>query len=219
MGAGGWQWEQTNSGLKEVSDQQGPIVVWPQGADNTWNVGPCCAAVGAPDDFEFARAIVRQLSTEACIDPSRVYATGFSMGASMAYYLGCKQAEVFAAIAASSMDLFVDAQLECQPTRAMTEISFRGTSDTVVPYAGGASNPPGRPDLTNELLGAKGTFEKWASIDQCTGAPSAADANGCSSYSGCRDNTEVILCTTEGGGQIMGSATLAWQTLKRHSMP
>jgi polyhydroxybutyrate depolymerase len=219
MGAGAWQWEQSNSGLKEISDQEGPLVVWPQGVDNTWNVGPCCGATGAPDDFEFARAIVRQLSTDACIDPGRVYATGFSMGAAVAYYLGCKQAEVFAAVAASSMDLFADAELPCQPSRAVTEISYRGTSDTVVPYAGGTSNPPGRPDLTNQLLGAKGTFEKWAAIDQCTGAPSAEDANGCSSYSGCRDNAEVTLCTTQGGAQVMGSATLTWQTLKRHSMP
>lgn len=218
MGAGAWQWEQENSGLKDLADQQGLLVAWPQGVDNTWNIGPCCAAANAPDDFGFARAIVSQLSTDTCIDPTKIYAAGFSLGGAMAYYLGCKQAEIFAAVAASSMDMFVDSEISCQPARPVSVISFRGTADTVVPYAGGTSNPPGRPDLTSELLGAKGTFEKWADLDECTGTPSAADSNGCSTYSRCSDNAEVTLCSTDGGNQIMGSAKLAWQTLKRHSI-
>ena len=162
---------------------------------------------------------MRQLSTEACIDPKRVYAVGYSMGGSMAYYLACKEAEVFAAIAASSMDLLVDSELPCQPSRAITEISFRGTADTVVSYEGGPGSPPGRPDVTNTLLGAVGTFQRWAAIDQCTGAPSAEDSNGCSTYSTCQAGAEVTLCTTQGGGAIMGSASLGWDTLKRHPMP
>ncbi len=155
----GPDWEQANSGYSALSDQEGFIVVWPQGLENSWNIGPCCTS-SPVDDFGFARAIVRQLSIEACIDPRRVYAVGFSMGGAMAYYLACKEAEVFAAIAPSSMDLFADSELTCQPSRAVTEISFRGTADTVVPYAGGTSSPPGHPEFVNELLGAVGTFQK-----------------------------------------------------------
>lgn len=215
----GVSWERDNSGYGPLADTEGFVVVWPHGIEGTWNLGPCCSSAGAPDDFAFARAIVRQLSAQACVDPARVYAVGFSLGGSMAYYLGCRQAELFAAVAVSSMDLFVDSQLECQPSRAVTEITFRGTADTVVPYGGGVSSPPGNPALTTELLGAVGTFEKWAALNQCQGAPSPADTNGCSTYSTCQDNTEVTLCTVPDGEQVMGDASLAWQMLKRHPMP
>jgi polyhydroxybutyrate depolymerase len=211
--------EQTNSGFRELSDAQGFIAVWPQGIDNTWDVGPCCSLSTPVDDLSFARAIVRQLSSEACVDPRRVYAAGLSLGGAMAYYLACQHAEVFAAIAASSMDLFVDSEIACNPSRAVTEISFRGSADTVVPYAGGSSTVPGQPDMVHSLLGAVGTFEKWASLNQCTGSPSAADANGCSTYSNCKDGSEVTLCTIDGGGQVMGDAARAWEMLAKHPMP
>jgi polyhydroxybutyrate depolymerase len=216
------QQEETNSGFKELSDQEGFLVVWPQGLENTWNVGPCCTSSRTVDDFGFARAIVRQLSIDACIDARRVYAVGYSMGGAMAYYLACQEAEVFAAVAASSMDLFVDSGLACQPSRAITEISFRAMGDTVVPYAGGTSSPPGHAEFVNELLGAVGTFQKWAALDQCTGSPSVEDVNGCSTYSTCQNGTQVTLCTAQGGAgpvQIIGDATQAWNVLKVHPMP
>jgi len=213
------QLERAISGFLALSDQEGFIVAWPQGIEITWNVGPCCTSSRAVDDFGFVRALVRQLSTEACVDPKRVYAVGYSMGGSMAYYLACKEAEVFAAVAVSSMDLFADSEIACQPSRAISEISFRGTADTIVQYAGGPGSPPGHPEFTNYLLGAVGTFQKWASIDQCTGSPTAEDANGCSTYSTCQDGAEVTLCTIQGGGQVIGDPSIAWSTLKKHSMP
>ncbi len=212
-------WEQANSGYAALSDQQGFIVVWPVGLETSWNIGPCCTSSTTIDDYGFARAIVRQLSIEACIDPQRVYAVGSSGGGVMPYYLACKQAEVFASIAVSSMDLFADSEITCEPSRPVAEISFRGTADTVVPYAGGISSPPGQPNMTENLLGAVGTFQKWASIDQCTGSPSTEDSNGCSTYSPCKDGTQVTLCTTQGGNQVIGDASLAWDVLKNHPMP
>jgi polyhydroxybutyrate depolymerase len=214
-----WQTEAAKSGFKELSEKEGFLVVWPQGLENTWNVGPCCTTSRAVDDFGFARAIVRQLLIDACIDPHRVYAVGYSMGGSMAYYLACKQAEVFAAVAASSMDLFADSVQACQPSRAISEISFRGTADNIVPYAGGVSSPPGHPDMANELLGALGTFQKWSLLDQCTGSPTAEDANGCSTYSTCQAGSEVTLCTTQGGSQVVGDSAIAWDMLKKHPKP
>jgi polyhydroxybutyrate depolymerase len=214
----GATWEQANSGYRALSDTEGFVVAWPEGLQQTWDIGPCCTA-NPVDDAEFARAIVRQLSIEACVDVRRVYVVGFSMGGGMAYYLACKQAEVFAAIAPSSMDLPIASQLDCRPSRPVTVIAFRGSDDTIVPYAGGTTTPPGHSAMSMEVLGAVGTFTKWANIDGCTGSPSVADANGCSTYANCQDKTEVTLCTVAGGAQVIGDAAIAWQTLKRHSMP
>jgi polyhydroxybutyrate depolymerase len=96
-------------------------------------------------------------------------------------------------------------------------ISFRGTGDNLVPYEGGFSMVvPGMPVT---FLGAQGTFQKWAEIDQCTGAPSAQDSNGCSTYSNCNGGVEVVLCTMQGGGQGSSNGSIAWPLLKRHPLP
>ena len=96
-------------------------------------------------------------------------------------------------------------------------ISFRDTTDTLVPYAGGASSVvPGMP-IT--FLGAQATFQKWAQIDQCTGSPSAEDANGCSTYAKCQGGVAVVLCTKQSGNQDTGSPSIAWPFLKQHPLP
>jgi polyhydroxybutyrate depolymerase len=216
----GLEWEKDNSGFQAISDQRGFLLAWPQGLETAWNIGPCCTTARDIDDFGFARAVVRQIFNDACVDPARVHAVGFSMGGAMAYYLGCTASEVFASVAVSSMDLFVESEAACKPSRPVAEISFRDTLDTVVPYGGGPSMPPGRPDLTSNLLGAVGTFQRWAEIDGCTSPPIATDAGrGCSSYSTCQAGVEVTLCTSDKGGQVVGDAQVAWDMLARHPMP
>jgi polyhydroxybutyrate depolymerase len=214
----GVEWERANSGFLSLSEEHGFVVIWPYGLNDTWDLGPCCSTSPA-DDLGFARAILRQLSLEACVDPARIYAVGFSMGGSMAYYLACEHAELVAAIAVSGMDLFTDRLKSCAPSRPVTEVSIRGTEDEVVPYAGGVSSPPFVPNLSTELMGAKGTFEKWAELNACTGAPSAPDAIGCETYSSCAAGTEVTLCSIEGQGQFMGDAAQIWRVLSRFTIP
>ncbi|HEU5075638.1 MAG TPA: PHB depolymerase family esterase, partial [Polyangiaceae bacterium] len=211
--------EAENSGYRELADQEGLIVAWPEGIEGAWNIGPCCTTSRDVDDVAFARALVEQVKTEACIDVERVYAVGVAMGAGMAYELGCDAADVFAGIAASSFDLLAEADQPCSPSEAVDVISFRGTADVLVPYEGGAQPAPNLPEVTMNFLGAVGTFERWAELNQCSGAPSQADANGCSTYANCADGVNVTLCTTEGGMTDWGSAEIAWAALNRRRAP
>jgi polyhydroxybutyrate depolymerase len=211
--------ERASSPYPTQTDPEGVVMAFPTGLSGplgtAWNVGPCCVASDT-DDVAFAKALVAQVQTTACIDPKRVYAVGVSMGGGMAYYLACRAADVFAAVAPAAFDLLQEELADCNPPRAITVISFRGTADKVVPYAGGSSSTvPGMPVT---FLGAQGTFKKWADIDQCTDSPSAEDSNGCSSYSACQSGVEVILCTKQGGGQEAGNASVAWPVLKRHTL-
>jgi polyhydroxybutyrate depolymerase len=213
------EWQRNESGYLELSDEAGFIAVWPEGQDNTWNVGPCCGTLPDGDDFAFVTTLVRELSNEACIDQRRIYATGFSFGGAMAYYLACQHAETFAAVATSGVDLFATSEIGCDPSRPVTSIAFRNTQDTVIPYEGGLASPPGQPDVEHEFQGAVGTFKTWATLNECQGEPSATDTNGCSTYASCAADVEVTLCTTEGVEQIQGDAALAWQTLSKHQLP
>jgi polyhydroxybutyrate depolymerase len=218
MGGDSGSTELSDSPYPAVTDPEGVVMAFPDGkkgpAGTGWNVGPCCVA--NVDDVAFAKALVAQVRTTACIDPDRVYAVGVGTGGGMAYYVACDAADVFAAVAPAAWDFLAENVDECKPSRPITVISFRGTADVVVPYAGGASSVvPGMP-IT--FLGAKATFERWAEIDRCTGSPSAEDSNGCSTYSSCQDGVEVVLCTKPGGHQDPGNASVAWPVLKRHPL-
>ena len=169
------------------------------------------------DDVAFARALVEDVQQTACIDTKRIYAVGFSMGGGMSHYLACHAADVFAAVVPAAFDLLEENVDDCKPSRPISVISFRGTSDSLVPYAGGYS--PVVQGMPITFLGAEKTAQKWAQLNQCSGAASAKDAKGCSSYSGCPSGIDVVLCTAQGGGHAAANASITWPLLKQHVMP
>lgn len=212
--------QRANSGYLELSDRTNLVVAWPQGIGASWNIGACCSTqLGDVDDVGFARALVDELASSACIDRKRVYAAGLAIGGGLAHQLACAATDIIAAVAPSAFDLLEESEQPCNPARPISIMSFRGTADAVVPYAGGAVQAPNDPAVTIHLLGAEATFQRWATINGCSGEPSARDANGCATYSQCADGVEVTLCTAEGGGTGYGSAELAWAMLQRFSLP
>jgi polyhydroxybutyrate depolymerase len=209
--------ERANSPYPAQTDPEGVVMAFPTGligpGGAAWNVGPCCVA--DVDDVAFAKALVQDVQKVACIDVTRVYAVGLATGGGMAYYLACRAADVFAAVAPAAFDLLEENVADCKPSRSITVISFRGTADLLVPYGGGASTVVLGMPVT--FLGAQATFKKWAELDQCTDSPSAEDSNGCSSYSACQRGVEVILCSKQGGVLEAGNASVAWPVLRRHT--
>lgn len=207
--------QMNGSGYRAVADQEGFIVAYPDGIDQAWNVGPCCTLDRNVDDVAFAREIVEYVKDQANIDSSRVYATGMSMGGGMTHYLGCHAADVFAALAPNAFDLLEENANTCNPVRPISVMATRGTNDSIVPYSGGASQPPNGLD-TIHFLGARATFNKWAQLNSCNDNPS--NANGCEVYNSCSGNVEVVLCTQEGGGHAQGDAQAGWRFLKRFTL-
>jgi len=210
--------ELQNSPYPAVTDAEGVVIAFPDGLKGplgtAWNLGPCCVA--DVDDLGFIRALVAQVQTTACIDARRVYAVGVLTGGGMVYDLACQSADIFAAVAPAAFDLLQENVDDCAPSRPISEISFRGTADPRVPYAGGPSSlVPGMP-IT--FLGARATLQRWADINHCTGAVSPEDSNGCSAYSSCDAGVEVTLCTKQGGRDEPGNANIAWPVLRRHTL-
>ncbi|WP_437786834.1 alpha/beta hydrolase family esterase [Sorangium sp. So ce1097] len=211
--------QRSGSPYPAQTDAEGVIMAFPSGLSGpsgpAWNVGPCCVA--GNDDVAFARALVAQVQETACIDPKRIYAVGFSMGGGMSHYLACHAADLFAAVAPAAFDLLQENVGGCNPSRPIPVITFRGTSDPIVPYAGGYSSVV--PGMAITFLGAKKGFEAWADINGCTGSPSAENGDGCSTYSTCQAGVDVTLCTKQGGGHDAGNARVGWPALKRHTLP
>jgi polyhydroxybutyrate depolymerase len=203
----------TDSPYPKVVDSEGVLMAFPT-AIGDWNMGPCCA--DDVDDIGFAKALVSEVEGLGCVDPKRIYATGFSMGGAMSHQLACQAADVFAAIAPAAFDLLEEHLATCKPKRPITVITFRGTEDNLALYNGGLSNLV-RPI---HFLGAINGMKKWAELDGCTGQ--AMDlGNNCQGFtaSQCMAGVESIVCSKTGGGHEQGNATLGWPVLKRHQLP
>jgi poly(3-hydroxybutyrate) depolymerase len=62
----------------------------PQGISNGWGQGA--------KDLEFFRYMINKFENELCIDMSRIFSEGFSMGGSMSYALACAMPDTFRAV-------------------------------------------------------------------------------------------------------------------------
>jgi polyhydroxybutyrate depolymerase len=160
----------------------------------------------------FAKAIVEEISKTACIDPNRVYASGYSMGAGLTHLLACKATDIFAAVAPSAFDLTEENHMPCEPSRPLTVFMHRGMRDNIVPYGGGPTTPPNGTPVTVTMLGAVGTFNEWSKLNKCTDEP--VTEGNCQRHSKCDNGVEVVLC--ENGSHTEGPAPLIWETLKKH---
>ena len=92
-GGGSAQGFQKYAGLDAVADREGFAVVYPDGSGRlgrrllSWNAGGCCgrAREDRVDDVGFAIRLLGDLARDLPLDRTRVYATGHSNGAMMAY--------------------------------------------------------------------------------------------------------------------------------------
>ena len=128
-------------GLNEKADKEGFLVVYPNGTGRlekllTFNGGNCCgyAMNQKVDDVAFTRALLDDLAKVAKVDPKRVYATGMSNGAIMAYRLASELSDRIAAIAPVAGPMGTET---CNPKRPVPVIHFHGTDDQNAPFKGG----------------------------------------------------------------------------------
>lgn len=132
---------ETQSQLTTKGEQEGFIVVYPDGvASNlsirTWNAGGCCgyAMNNDIDDVGFMNALLDTLQADFAINAQRIYFTGMSNGGFMTYRAACELSERIAAVAPVSASMTIDV---CAPARSMPVIAFHSYQDESVPYLGG----------------------------------------------------------------------------------
>lgn len=116
------------------------IVVYPDGFSRTWNAGTCCgpAMRQGIDDLGFFDAIVDDIRSMAGIR-DKVYVSGFSNGALMAYYLLCQRSEQVAAIATFAAYLPPKTLAEYKGDRVPL-MHIHGTEDQGAPVKGGMTS-------------------------------------------------------------------------------
>jgi len=173
------------------------IIVYPEGYKRSWNAGDCCGAAMREgiDDCKFVRSILDDLDSIVKIDRRRVYATGFSNGARLCYFLAGVMADTIAAIAPVSSAVLTGNI----PARPVPVFHFHGLEDEWAPYRGGQSvrkNAPASAPVEKGL-------EFWRRVAG-TSVERRADLFGnaaeCIIYSGGYDGAKVQLCKIPGLG-------------------
>lgn len=219
---------QVLSGFNEVSDQNGFVVVYPNGFEHSWNGSGCCgeAVNQAIDDLSFVRQMLVDIGTIVQVDPKRIYSTGFSNGAIFSYRLACEMSETFAAVAPVSGWLLSD---PCQPLQPVSVMHLHGSNDN---FTGAANRMMIKGHLTDVVFPpVEQGLATWAQLDGCSRtAQVEQQQQGLVThtvYSGCNAGTEVELYTIKNGGHAWPSPYAfpaisspgIWDFFKAHPKP
>lgn len=211
-GGGGnmeYQSSERNYGLISKSEEEGFIVVFPNGTSRfkngklaTWNAGNCCgrARDRKVDDVGFIARVVEEVEKRFSVDKKRIYATGMSNGAMMAYRLACEMPDVFKAIAAVAG---TDNTQTCTPSHPVSVLHIHALNDERVLFTGGIGPATENKSLVTNFVSVADSVAKWRKINQCPAAAKRVlEKPGayCDLYSPCKDASQLQLCVTEGGG-------------------
>jgi polyhydroxybutyrate depolymerase len=213
------------SGLSESSERYGFVVVYPDGSGRlnrflTWNAGSCCgyAPKHAIDDVAFIRRLIQYMIEHYHIDSSRVYVTGISNGAMMAYRLAAEIPDQIAAIAPVAGTLTIDPGII---HAAMPIIHFHGTDDRYVPFTGGRGS---RGVTRNSYMAVEETIKVWRRINQAAAIPVVEELPSVHNdgthvtrytYRTERDSQNIVLYKIIGGGHTWPGQPHAWLLLGR----
>jgi len=170
----------------------GFVVATPDAVSEQWQVSDPGAGTA---DLAFVHALIASLSNRFCVDRSRVYAAGISLGSEFAAIAGCTASDRIAAIG------LVAAEYLLKPcTGPIPVIAFHGTADPLVPYqAGGVGVAlPGV-----HVVGVEQNLAGWARLDGCDPVPRIIEDAPMvvrQSWVACRGGSAVVLYTVLGGG-------------------
>lgn len=140
-------------------------------------VAPQASGTFSSQDLPFVDAMVAQFEAQLCVDKSRVYSVGFSMGAIMTITLACNRSDVFRAVAPMSGEL----PTPCPTGTHIAYWASHGSNDTTIsPTLGQAAR------------------DEFVKRNHCGSQTSSPDANNCVTYQGCDAGYPVVWCTFSG---------------------
>ena len=205
----------SKTGMNELADANGFIVVYPVGAardsdrQGAWNVGRSkslrpsdSVTFVATDDVAFVRAVLRDVERLAPVDPTRIYATGLSMGGVFTYRLACEMSETFAAIAPVAATMV---EPSCRPGSPVAILHIHGADDDRIPLAG-------RRGVNRSWPPPQDGISTWSRLDHCAGEPShSVDApTSCTTYNHCQATVEYCVVSGEGHAWPQDASERIW---------
>lgn len=145
-GGGNAEGYRRTSGIDAVASAAGFVVMYPDGTGRipgrllTWNAGRCCgyAAREQIDDVAATWALLARAAQKLPLDPARVYLTGHSNGAMMAYRVAAEAAARVAAVIGVGGAMQLDSFAPAVPVPVM---HIHSIDDPRALYEGGLGPP------------------------------------------------------------------------------
>jgi len=196
-----------STGMNDTADKNGFFVAYLQGTidpdegKTTWDCGITQKVLNI-DDVGYVRDVANEIQGEVKVDSERIYASGFSAGASMTYRLGAELSDVLDGIAivegsiAISLDNGATYNTISTPQRPIPVVIIHGMEDGAAPYDGGAGSK-------YYYASAAESVAFWTTADSCsTPLPEKTSPDGnviAKRYVGCTPGTEVEFFTIVNG--------------------
>ncbi|MBO3464333.1 alpha/beta hydrolase-fold protein [Aetokthonos hydrillicola Thurmond2011] len=231
------------TGFNELAEQQGFIVVYPDGIDQKWRIKE--KNKKNINDVAFVNNLLNHLQQVRNIDTNRIYATGFSKGGIFTQILACQLSHRIAAFASVAGSLPVSQQQKCQPLAPVSMLMINGTNDKSVHYQGDEEGEKGA------LVSVPETVNFWRRQNQCPAYPltdvvfvrenQSSNSNSkvkTYAYSDCRNGSEILHLAVLNGGHLwyggssndesinkfnkslgLNSTQIIWNFFKHHSLP
>jgi polyhydroxybutyrate depolymerase len=177
----------------------GAVLVAPDGIAGAWHFRGAPSEGGAArDDLAFLHEVRAEAMRRWPIDPARVVAAGFSIGASVVWDLACHDATGFTAFLPIAGSFWQPYPTHCE-TAPVTLRHVHGLADQTFPLAGralfgGHARQGDSRHAIDLLLG----------FDRCSAPPVSRRDDGldCQEWSGCDGGARVALCLHPGDHEM-----------------
>ena len=140
-------------------------------AEGEWYLN---TAATSRDDNDFTEAIVDNLSSQYCIDQSRLYGIGYSLGSMFTYELACQLNHRFAAVASYAGTMPVDPET-CDLVGSMGVLHIHGKLDYIIDYDDDWDWKDGEHEGVGTMSNVPGMIDAWSMRVNCASSETDAD--------------------------------------------
>lgn len=193
-------------GWDKEADAHGFVVAYPDGYSRSWNAGGICCGKAMKEnlnDLQFVTNVIEHVSHAENIDPKRVYLTGISNGAALAYRYACEGSYPVAAIGSVAGSF----SSGCAHPHMVSVMEIHGMDDQNIPFAGGV----GAKGVSKvDWMPVQQTVNIFRNADHCAEPSVRKDGAVKAEVSQCEEGREVTLVTIDGAGH-------QWPGAKRYS--
>jgi polyhydroxybutyrate depolymerase len=193
---------QDYTGIEPLADQKGFIVAAIAGYNHVWNVA---RSPDRPDDVKFAEVILDWAEQNLCMDPARVYSTGFSGGARTSSRFACALPERIRAIAPVAG---VRNDPPCDAS-GIPLLTIHGTGDQTNFYNGCNANDTGCSRNGEWVESVDAAISDWRHANGCTDnvqLEQVSDKVERQTWSECSSGAPVVFYKVSDGAHV-------WQLL------
>jgi len=207
--------ELTSGEFDRLAEENGFLLIYPDGFENRWNDCRKNATHAAHtmniDDGAFLRALVQRFHSELRTSESAVFAMGFSNGGALALRLALERPKEFRAVAAVASTLPKAENLDCSASgRAVPVLLMAGTADNLVGPSSAVSmsrTPEETMTYFRDLARGLGEPEQQKNNDIVTTDSSTVERSTWRAR-----NLELSLFTVLGGGHSIPQLLPAGRT-------